>query len=199
MLCVFGWWQVVWNSPATGTRLLASNGAFESSDQCLKERRYLEDSLALIPAAFRDTRAPDQNQPPRECVSFIMQNFMPLNSSSSAVSSCSNPAGEPARGGYLPCVTETYTNSVYNSLVDVGDCLNIPVKELLPKLFNESGLHVNVLGGGYDAGVGQLTVSALREVFMHYNDTLNEPSALDWYVREIKKIFEAIMQKNYRK
>ena len=60
-----------------------------------------------------------------------------------------------------PCVTEEYSTAVYNAFVDVTQCLNIPQKELLPKFFNESGMHINAFGGGKDAGVGQLTEAAI--------------------------------------
>lgn len=60
-----------------------------------------------------------------------------------------------------PCVTEDYATSIYNAFIDVTSCLNIPQKELLPKFFNESGMHMNAFGAGKDAGVGQLTGQAI--------------------------------------
>jgi hypothetical protein len=62
------------------------------------------------------------------------------------------------------CVTEEYVTTIYNTYTDVLDCLDIPQKDLLPKLFNESGMHVNTLGSGLDAGVGQLTSPAIASV-----------------------------------
>lgn len=195
----FGWWEVTSFSTTTdmASRDIASKGSLETAEQCGPERTYYVDDLKKLSPVYAKTRAHlSQNQPPKECVSFIMQNFIPLNSPSSAIAKCKDEKGaalsSPTRGtdgaGFQPpCATETYVNSVYNALVDVGDCLSIPVKELLPKLYNESGLHVNTLGGGFDAGVGQLTVSALREVFMRYDGISNNPSALDWYVKEIAK------------
>ncbi|WP_374074326.1 hypothetical protein [Bdellovibrio bacteriovorus] len=196
----FGWWEFsAVSNEVPGTADLASKGTVETPEQCGPERHYLLKDLKKVSPVYAGTRSQSQvgrHNPPKECVSFIMQNFIPLNSKSGAMSQCRNEKGEallsPTKGadgaGFQPpCVTEPYVNSVYNSLVDVGDCLNIPVKELLPKLYNESGLHVNTLGGGFDAGVGQLTISALREVFMRYDGIANNPSALDWYVKEIAK------------
>ncbi|WP_295900807.1 hypothetical protein [uncultured Bdellovibrio sp.] len=196
----FGWYGFsVDSKEVAGTSELASKGAFENAEQCGPARNYFLKDLKKMSAVYAGNRSQAQvsrGNPPKECVSFIMQNFIPLNSKSTAMSQCRNEEGQAllsptkgadAAGFQPPCVTESYVNSVYNSLVDVGDCLNIPVKELLPKLYNESGLHVNTLGGGFDAGVGQLTVSALREVFMRYDGISTNPSALDWYVKEIAK------------
>lgn len=61
-----------------------------------------------------------------------------------------------------PCVSTDYVNATYNAFHDVTECLNISQKELLPKFFNESGLHVNAYGAGRDAGVGQLTGPAIQ-------------------------------------
>lgn len=199
-MTAFGWWWTLQKSlKAPGTVDLASRGSMETPEQCGPARNYLLKDLKNLSPNYATTRLQShvgRDIPPRECVSFIMQNFLPLNLKSIAMSQCRNEKGDlllsPTKGadgaGYQPpCATEAYVNSIYNSLMDVGDCLNIPIKELLPKLYNESGLHVNTLGGGFDAGVGQLTVSALREVYMRYDGEPNNPSALDWYVKEIAK------------
>ena len=140
----FGWWEIGHLTGTAGSVDLASLGAVESAQQCGQERGYLLADLAKVSPVFARTRpAASVDAPPKECVSFIMQNFIPLNSKSVAMAQCRGPKGEelasPTRGadglGYVPpCVTEPYVNSVYHSLVDVGDCLNIPVKELLPTL-----------------------------------------------------------------
>lgn len=186
---LFGWSRLEFDSSVRapmGVADFASKGEVESFAQCSDDRKYLENSLKLVHPDFRSTRpAPTNGTPPRECVSFIMQNFIGLEAPSGAIARCN---GTKLAMGFKPaCVTDTYVNAVYNSLADVTDCLNINMKELLPKLYNESGLHVNTLGGGYDAGVGQLTVSALREVHMRYNGIPKNPTSLEWYMREIAK------------
>lgn len=199
-VAAFGWWgYMAVTKEAPGRVELSSRGSLETPEQCGAERNYLLKDLKNLSPVYANTRSQNsigKDNPPKECVSFIMQNFIPLNAKSIAMSQCRDEKGSlllsPTKGsdgaGFQPpCATASYVNSVYNSLVDVGDCLNIPVKELLPKLYNESGLHVNTLGGGFDAGVGQLTVSALREVFMRYDGETNNPSALDWYVKEMAK------------
>ena len=191
---LFGWSRLNFESSARapmGAADFASKGLVEDVNTCTDDRQYLESTLKLVHADYRSTRpAPTNGTPPRECVYFVMQNFIGLNNPSGAIARCTtNKQGQVSlTTGHKPaCVTDTYVNSIYNSLADVTDCLNIPMKELLPKLYNESGLHVNTLGGGYDAGVGQLTVSALREIHMRYNGIPENPTSLDWYMREIAK------------
>lgn len=78
--------------------------------------------------------------------------------------------GEPDRYGHKACVTEDYVNLTYNSLLDVTDCLDVPIKFVTPKLFNESGLHVNAFGMLNDGGIGQFTEKALHEVRNNYDE-----------------------------
>ncbi|UOF01435.1 hypothetical protein [Bdellovibrio reynosensis] len=194
---LWGYSQLQYSGNTSGTTELASKGTYESRQQCGPERLYLENDLAKISPVFLNTRRQlDANHPPQQCVSFIMQNLVPLSARSGLFSQCRDANGasieSPTKGAdgggyYPPCVTEPYVNSVYNALMDVGDCLNIPVKEFLPKLFNESGLHVNALGGGFDGGVGQLTKSALEAVYMHHDGEPENSSSLNWYINEISK------------
>ena len=112
---------------------------------------------------------------PRKCVIHVMSKF---NVGKKNLARC--PGGmntTPVRGGSKPCVSKNLVNLTYNHFTDVSECLNIDPKELLPKLSNESGLLINTLGYGWDAGVGQLTQSAIEEVNKHY----------DRYVAEMEK------------
>ena len=109
---------------------------------------------------------------PRRCVTHVMNDF---NLGPEAFARCPNgPQSEPTRGGTKPCVTKNLANMTYNSFVDIAECLNINPKNLLPKLANESGLIINTLGGGFDAGVGQMTRIAITEVNNHYKSYFDE-------------------------
>ncbi|MGZ3771124.1 MAG: hypothetical protein ACXVCP_14225 [Bdellovibrio sp.] len=81
---------------------------------------------------------------------------------------CKNPDGVPERYGNKACVTEDYVNLVYNSLMDVSDCLDISPKFIAPKLSTESGFHVNAFGLVNDGGIGQFTDSALKDIKENY-------------------------------
>ena len=181
------------------TEIASSVGPeFETSESCGMERNYLEKDLQLIDPSLRETR-PEMGSgvPPRKCVTHIMKNFAPLTKPLSFRAQCRDEKGmalsSPVRvfgdkSFQSPCITSDYVNAVYNSLIDVADCFNIPAKELLPKLFNESGLHINSLGAGFDAGIGQLTSGALKEdVFERFNGDSKNPSGFEWYVAEMKK------------
>lgn len=83
---------------------------------------------------------------------------------------CSNHSEEqPERIMNKACVTRDYVNVVYNSLLDVADCMNVPAKFIIPKLANESGLHINAFGLVNDGGIGQFTEQALRDVQQNYD------------------------------
>lgn len=81
-----------------------------------------------------------------------------------------NSTGTPERYGHKACVTEPYVNLVYNSLIDVADCLDVPAKFIAPKLSNESGLHLNAFGLVNDGGIGQFTKQALDDVVQNYDN-----------------------------
>lgn len=201
----FGYYHMQFNTDAPqGKTDLASEAEFETPQQCGDQRNYLEKDLLQISPEFRNTRqGVEKGQPPRQCVSYIMKNFASLDTPMSFRSQCRNEKGEklaaPVRSFktnadgkpeyfQAPCVTEPYVNSVYNSLVDVAECFNIPLKELFPKLFNESGLHINTWASGGDSGVGQLTDNALSgDVFERYNGEDKNPSGFEWYVAEMLK------------
>lgn len=81
-----------------------------------------------------------------------------------------NTHGLPQRYAHKACVTEPYVNLVYNSLIDVADCLDVPAKFIAPKLSNESGLHVNAFGLVNDGGIGQFTKQALDDVVQNFDN-----------------------------
>ncbi|AFY02338.1 hypothetical protein [Bdellovibrio bacteriovorus] len=83
---------------------------------------------------------------------------------------CDQDTGTPERYGHKACVTENYVNLVYNSLIDVADCLEVPAKFIAPKLSNESGLHVNAFGLVNDGGIGQFTDQALADVAQNFEN-----------------------------
>ncbi|MDG0815869.1 hypothetical protein [Bdellovibrio svalbardensis] len=197
----FGYYHMQFNTDVSVETVdMASNVEFETAAQCGDDRNYFEQDLKKMPSDFTKTRRDvDSSQPPRQCVTYIMKNFMPLDKVLEFRGTCDS--FDKSTNAYLKgpqkfakaaCVTEPYVNSIYNSLVDVSDCFNIPLKELLPKLFNESGLHVNTLGRGGDAGVGQLTMGALKDdVFQEYDNAQNKQTerltSYEWIVREMGK------------
>lgn len=109
---------------------------------------------------------------PRKCVTHVMNKF---GASPKSLARCPRGMGTmPSRGGAKPCVSKNLVNLTYNHFTDVAECLNIEPKNLLPKLSNESGMLINTLGAGWDAGVGQLTQSAIAEINKHYDRYLAE-------------------------
>ncbi len=117
-----------------------------------------------------------------------MRSYMYVTRSNSQYYSyCAKDLGEPLRGKKTPCISKEYAYPVYNAYVDVMDCLAIPQTDLLPKLLNESGFHINVIGSSMDAGIGQLTAPAIDEVVKNDRYSGVKMSRLDYYIQEMRK------------
>lgn len=129
---------------------------FEKTEECGAERTYLEAEIEKFPPVFRDVRARAAADFPRACLTYMMKR-QSLTKEGASFARC--PASEGAAGGGSPkpCVSENYVNVVYNLFGDVTSCFEIPQKEFLPKLFAESGFHLNAMSAGFDAGIGHLS------------------------------------------
>ncbi|MCE3011364.1 MAG: hypothetical protein LW875_12220 [Proteobacteria bacterium] len=185
------------------------NLSLEDETACIPERQYLKDQLSkfseLDPQqVFTGNRSSEQLEGafvPRKCVYYAMKHFAfdilkGDQKASPSFSKCEKESGFPNYGNYAPCLTEKYLNIVYNTFIDVSDCLGLPQKLMMAKLFNESGFHINagaplreyrdnkiqpevlsypfpeslkdanIIGG--DAGIGQFTGAALNDVRKTY-------------------------------
>jgi hypothetical protein len=139
----------------------------EPVNQCSPARRFLDRELGLFPNSLK--QSPRHGLVSRACVSFIMHRFGPSSSRSSIFARCASDASAPVRGSYKPCVSSDYVHITTNLLNDLPVCMGINPKFLLPKLAQESGLHWNAFGMGGDAGIGQLTGPAIREVNRYFS------------------------------
>ncbi len=167
----------------------ASSLLFENAEECSIDRLYLKDDLEKVGEIFRLPRGQfSEAEIPPDCILYAMRSFIysPKRTSSS-YSYCGKNVGRPLRGKKTPCITKEYVYSIYNAYVDVMDCLEIPQTDLLPKLLNESGFHTNVLGGGMDAGVGQLTADAIKSVLQMGNFNGTTKSYLDYHLEEMRQ------------
>lgn len=168
---------------------------FESLAKCSPQRRYLQDQLLQISPIYNKKRESSEGtQFPVACIVHAQRTLTmktkekPEDSEPNKwagyevpfrfFARCDTPDGEPVRGQFMPCVTQEYSYTVYNAFSDVMDCFGINGRKILPKLWNESGFHINALGGGFDGGVGQMTKSALQEVLTPPFST-DERTALD--------------------
>jgi hypothetical protein len=159
----------------------------EAENTCAKDRLYYQDEFKRVSELFRLKRETfPEAKFPAACVVYIMRSFGAYEAPSKYVAHCPSEDVEPVRGRKMVCVTPEYAYSTYNSYVDVMDCLGIPQKELIPKLWNESHFHVNTYGGGEDAGVGQLTGDAIRDVIKQkfVDKSITE---LEFYRREVSQ------------
>jgi hypothetical protein len=109
---------------------------------------------------------------PKKCLIHVMRQF---NLPDSTRGKCPNGLNSAAvRGAAKPCVAKAVVNVTYNAFVDITSCMNINPKSLLPKLSNESGMLINTLGGGLDAGLGQLTGIAIEETNKHFDKFMQQ-------------------------
>lgn len=161
----------------------------ETVDKCTKDRLYFQTNLKKIDSLFLKTRnSKEGGEFPMSCVAYVMRSFMDSSKKPSRFYSfCNQSAGQPLRPKKTHCVTEEYVTSVYSSYVDIMNCLDIPQRDLIPKLFNESGFHINTLGAGMDAGVGQLTGPAIASVQQVANFDGKNMTWLEMFKEEISK------------
>jgi hypothetical protein len=171
----------------------------EKIEKCSPDRRFLQKDILGLDRELIAKRENEVHQFPLACIVHAQRTFTfrtrakpedespnswsGLNVPGRSFGQCSTEEAEPVRGAYMPCVTSEYAYSVYNAFHDMADCFDINGRKLLPKLWNESGFHINTLGGGMDAGVGQLTRSAIEEVLSkpYVND---DRTALDVFKQQ---------------
>lgn len=132
--------------------------------------------IEAIPEEFRSKREPfPEANFPSSCVLFILRNYMQAGDDrlTKGFTHCPSPTGQPPKesGHYKPCITPDYVHSIYNSYIDVANCLEIkPQGKFLPKFAHESGMQMNAINTratSYDAGIGQLTEIAIKDVNDH--------------------------------
>jgi hypothetical protein len=124
--------------------------------------------LFLMRASFRDRPRTADQKKLREIIDGTLtqeeadkKTYKP---DPSMFADCPEANGTPVRVGGKPCITEEYFNIVSNSLRYMSECMGIPLRKIIPKLANESGLNMNAFGPVNDAGIGQFTASALEDV-----------------------------------
>lgn len=159
----------------------------EYEKKCTSDRLYYQDEFKKISDAFKNKREVfTEAKFPAACIVYAMRSWDVYDKSTRSLAECSQEASQPVRQKKLACVTPEYAYSTYNAYVDVMDCLDIPQKELLPKIWNESFFHVNAYGAGDDAGVGQLTGDAIQEVIKQkYADS--EILEIEFFKQEMQK------------
>ncbi|MFZ3230600.1 MAG: hypothetical protein WA160_10385 [Pseudobdellovibrio sp.] len=165
----------------------------EDSKTCGDKRNYIENVISKN-AVLKDwtkTRTKESELLPRKCIAFAMNSYPEITTKSAALSfkgrnsSMFAKCPKGSSGGPLlnrgqrvgnasPCVSSNLVNLTYNGYVDVTSCLNIDPKDLLPKIYNESGFFINALGGGMDGGIGQLTKPAIDQVNSVYPKYMEE-------------------------
>lgn len=148
---------------------------FEHPSRCTDARLWLENDISNNSeiADLIENRE-ESTLLPRKCVTFTINKF---NSKPERLAQCPDRAGLPLPLGEKACTTKNLVNLTYNSYVDVMDCFGFNPKNILPKLANESGMVINALGGGFDAGVAQMTITGINFVNAEYANYMAQMAA----------------------
>lgn len=77
---------------------------------------------------------------------------------------CSNDRSEPLRGQKRPAYKPSEIKQIHQAFLNMSDCFEIDPRWLFPKLMMESGFHPSIQNPNGDAGIGQLTWTAIRDV-----------------------------------
>lgn len=165
--------------------------SYEDPKVCGASRNYLEGVLGSPKISeWTAERAVESESLPRKCIAFTLNSYPEIftkeavlqtkASSSVAFAKCKNLDSAPFMNkkkriaNPTPCVSKKFVNVTYNAYVDVLECLKLNPKELLPKIYNESGFFMNAFGSGMDGGVGQLTGLAIEQVNSIYPGYIKE-------------------------
>lgn len=173
----------------------------EDANQCGDARNYIEKAISKNSKLgnWAAERPQESKKLSRKCIAFVMNSFPEMTLKKDAISfktktsptfaKCPNGAsGGPALAhgvrtkNPIPCVSKNLVNLTYNAYTDVMTCLKIEPKDLLPKIYNESGFFLNALGGGMDGGIGQLTKPAIDQVnsiFPKYIEEMTKAAAAE--------------------
>lgn len=160
--------------------VLSKSAKFETPESCKTPEKNLYHNALKKSLGDPSYAAVAEAEVPVDCVASVMKAFQVP--SRNFVACEMDPAKcpgkcSPVRGFQRPCVTKEYAYHIYNNFVDVMSCLGLSQKELLPKLLNESGMHVNVQGPQSDIGIGQITPIALKDSNQNWNRFLKETKA----------------------
>ncbi len=141
---------------------------FEDISLCSPDRLRWESSWSQISPLFREERAQNSTDFPRQCLTYMMRKSSESSTKGGqqrayCQNSHSNLSIEDGSEIGSPCVSKNYVNSIYNFFADVSDCLETPQRAQLPEIFTLSGGHINAVGSHLEAGLAQLRAIPLAK------------------------------------
>lgn len=125
-----------------------------------KSKMYIEDKILELPFDLLKNHNDDWDKSiPIQCIQFAQKNFR------GDFAYCENENAKPKKGAPRPCLTENYTQLVYNAFHDVKNCFNLDPKNSFLQIMIESGFHINAFNKtGFDSGVAQFTKNGIHRV-----------------------------------
>lgn len=133
-----------------------------SFEKCLNnDKNYLHfDIIDSVPRAYLVRHEREWSKAiPIKCIQFAQQKYP------GRYARCDSSESDYTISKVRPCLSETYTNFVYNAYHDVSECFSIDPKKSYLQIFIESGFHINAINyRGLDAGIGQFTANGIQRV-----------------------------------
>ena len=125
-----------------------------------KSKMYIEEKIQELPFDLLKDHTDDWDKSiPIQCIQFAQKNFR------GTFAYCKNEDAKPEMGAPRPCLTENYTQLVYNAFHDVKNCFNLDPKNSFLQIMIESGFHINAINKtGFDSGVAQFTKNGIYRV-----------------------------------
>lgn len=129
---------------------------------CHNDRKnYLEKQIIeKVPQTYLENHENDWEQKiPVKCIQFAQKNFR------GSYAICDSPIGKPVVTSVRPCLSQNYTNLIYNAYHDVKNCFNLDPRSSYLQIMIESGFHLNAINNtGFDAGISQFTKNGILRV-----------------------------------
>lgn len=108
----------------------------------------------------------------RQCTEYSLAQTFPkvsVGERSSLFVECAAKDAEPKKFARRLQYSPQEIDFMSQAFVDIADCLEIDYRDVFPKFFSESGFHPRIQNLNGDAGIGQLTHKAIKDVENNLN------------------------------
>lgn len=123
--------------------------------------------LILTGSAHPAVFAATPSELPEKCFETSLKASFPkieIGERSTLFVKCSSEKSEPTRGQKRPQYRASEIKQLHQAFNKISVCLEIDTRWLFPKLMMESGFHPAIQNPNGDAGIGQLTWKAMKDV-----------------------------------
>ena len=129
--------------------------------------RQISVVLILMGSVCSAVFASTPSELPEKCLETSLKASFPkieIGERSTLFVKCSSEKSEPSRGQKRPQYRASEIKQLHQTFNKISACLEIDTRWLFPKLMMESGFHPTIQNPNGDAGIGQLTWKAMKDV-----------------------------------